>query len=631
RESQFASILESSMDVIMRVEETGRITLVNERGAALLDTDKASLIGQRLGDVLPSPSGAALEARVYKVCVSGLPDSYLEMRDGRWFEYRLAPMDPEANGYRAVTVICRDMTPERRLEQEVRQRERFNRLIADNLPGLVLYVDRSEMLRFVNDRIVDWTGQPSTELIGRRIEEVLVPSIGQEVLRHRAQALSGRVAEFEASFTDSQGRGVRYHASLLPHQDDDGRVLGFVGLLLDISTRHEAEQATRSALDAAEQANSAKTRFLAAASHDLRQPMQALNIYINLLRAKTRDMEELDDLVRRASLSLDALGGLLDNLLDISKLEAGIIQAQPGTVPLQDLFDRMDAEMRPQFERKGLELRFSLCACTVRSDAVLLERVVRNLLTNALRYTHRGGVMLSCRKRSETVLLQVWDTGIGIPADRLELIFEEFYQIGNEERDRRQGLGVGLAIVRRLSALLEHDLSVRSVVDKGTVFTLVLPREVAVPDAEQRLEAGAALQRSASPEGAEDLSGRIICAIDDDPDVLDGLALQLEAWGVSVIAAGDLAEALEFLRDEERPPDVVMADYRLANGAKGTAAIRTIRLAFGSEIPGVVLTGDTSPDRLREVSAAGVHLLHKPVKSQDLQETLSEALKAKSA
>lgn len=379
-----------------------------------------------------------------------------------------------------------------------------------------------------------------------------------------------------------------------------------------VSLEHKVEERTHQLA----QANQAKSRFLAAASHDLRQPMHALGLFIAQLQDTARSPRTLE-LVEQAQASVSALERLLDAILDISKLDAGVLTCQFTEFAVQDLLQRLSASFGPEFARKGLRLRTVPTALVVRSDPVLLERILLNLISNALRYTERGGVLLGCRRTGGKVRIEVWDTGIGIPKEKHREIFQEFVQLGNPERDRSKGLGLGLAIVERLAQLLGHRLELRSEPGHGSVFALTMERGAAprVVEAIQTLE-----------PTTDQLHGALVVLVDDDMLVRTAMAGLLRGWGCHVIAAGGSEDALRQLAHSERLPDAIICDYRLPGEENGIALIARLREATAFDIPAVLVTGDTAPERLQEAQASGFPILHKPVRPAKLRTLLDSLL-----
>jgi CheY-like chemotaxis protein len=377
------------------------------------------------------------------------------------------------------------------------------------------------------------------------------------------------------------------------------------------------EEDLKRAKEEAERANLAKTKFLAAASHDLRQPLQSLFFFTAALGghvSSDRGGEMLGHLER----GLGALKGLLDSLLDVSRLDAGLVTPAVEDFHVTEVLDLLSASYAPIAHEKGLSWQVHGCAATVRSDRTLLARMLRNLVENALRYTAAGEVAVECRTSANALMICVRDTGMGIPPDHMERIFEEFHQVGNPERDRAQGLGLGLAIVRRLSRLLRHPVEVHSNVDGGSEFSITVP-----------LGRAAAIESAAPADPAVPSGrGRLALLVDDDAIVLMGLQLILAEWGYEVLTAGSADQAMERLEGEGRRPDIVVADYRLREGRVGTEAILRVRERYGTAIPGVILTGETGPECLHDAAAHGLSVVHKPVTPRQLSATLEEQLKA---
>jgi two-component system, sensor histidine kinase len=362
----------------------------------------------------------------------------------------------------------------------------------------------------------------------------------------------------------------------------------------------------------AEQANLAKSRFFAAANHDLRQPLHSLGLFATTLRSTvgSREQRELVDHILQGIESLDTL---FEDLLDISKLDAGQVRAKSEHFPAQVIFERLRTTFSAAAANKGLRLRIRPSRAALCGDQLLLYRVLSNLVANAIRYTEQGGVLVGCRQRRGGMSLEVWDTGIGIPPEQHERIFEEFYQLHNPERDRRRGLGLGLATVRRIVDLLGCSLALRSLPGRGSVFTLRVPLGDAT-----RLSDDESTAEQVVPDLLRDKS---IVVIDDEASVRLGMESLLRSWGCQCVTAADAEEVLQQV--DGRTPDFIIADLRLREGHTGIDAIRLCRERLGSEIPAVVVSGDTATERLIEVSVAGLTLLHKPVKAVRLRAFLN--------
>lgn len=364
----------------------------------------------------------------------------------------------------------------------------------------------------------------------------------------------------------------------------------------------------RAAQAAAERANRAKSRFMAAASHDLRQPLQALR----LLNAALQEYLLTDDMalniLHDSERVLEVMDRLLGSLLDISKIDSGVIVPELQVFRLSDLFNDLRGKFSRMAEDKGLRLVIMPCRLTVRSDRLLLDSILSNLLSNALRYTHSGKILLGCRRLGASVRIEVWDTGTGIPEAEYENIFDEFYQIGSPDRDSNQGLGLGLSIVRAYAGLLQHPLGIRSQPGKGSVFSVEAPLRINT--------AGAAEGRAGG--GAEPADGwkpkdcRVLI-IEDDPLALKAMVSQLEAWGMKAMGARGGREAAASLMRNIFSPDIIITDYHLQGRETGEMALAQIRPLLRDNVPVIFLTGDTLGEVRRRIGSQYAHLLQKPV------------------
>ncbi|AIB14324.1 histidine kinase (plasmid) [Azospirillum argentinense] len=368
------------------------------------------------------------------------------------------------------------------------------------------------------------------------------------------------------------------------------------------------------ALAEKERANQAKARFLSAANHDLRQPFQALRLFHHLLMERLKEPRERS-IAEKMGEALDSGEKLLHALLEVATLDAGVVRPNIADVPVATVLDGVAAEFRGLAADKKLDLRVRGCAAMVRTDATLLTRMLGDLLRNAIAYTPAGGVVVGCRRRGQWLRIEVWDTGSGIAAEHLDAIFEDFVQLGNPERDRRRGLGLGLPKVRRKAALLGHAVEVRSRPGQGSVFSIMVP----LAASESRTDAVAA-----APAGrAEGSDTRLILIVEDDPVQSAGMQLLLESWGHDVLVAADGPAALATLRAAPRCPDVILSDFRLPGPLTGAETVTRAAEQQGRPIPGIILTGDTAPERIREAVAVGCRLLHKPVTPDVLRDALN--------
>ncbi len=364
------------------------------------------------------------------------------------------------------------------------------------------------------------------------------------------------------------------------------------------------------AKDEAERANLSKTRFLAAASHDLLQPLNAARLSISVL-SELQATDDARSLAGQIDQSLQTIEDLIKTLLDISKLDAGVVKPEVRAFPLDDVLSVLEASFAPQAAAKGLKLKVRPCGLLVRSDPMLLLRVLQNLVSNAVRYTDAGGVLVGVRKRGTQCFIDVVDTGKGISENERDTIFEEFYRGAAAAGGTHTGLGLGLAIVQRTVLALGHSLIVKSEIGKGSTFRLELRQVGAV--------ARGAHAAAEQPVGTQTATGAIVLLIENDHDVREATARLLERWSCRTLMAHGLKDIAPLLAELKRPPDVVLADYHLDEGETGLMALEETRRLAGREIPAVVLTADHSTTVAADVLAAGCELMHKPIKPAELR------------
>jgi len=435
---------------------------------------------------------------------------------------------------------------------------------------------------------------------------------------------AGRVLETsEPTEREIQAQGGAWYVRrILPYRAQDNGVAGVVITFVDITERRRISDALGNAKREAERANAVKSRFLAAASHDLRQPLQTLALVQGIL-AKTVEDSAAQELLARLDETLGAMSGMLNTLLDINQIETGTVQAEMASFPVNELLTRLRDEFIYHAQAGSLLLRVVPCSLMVDSDPRLLEQMIRNLLSNALKYTRRGKVLLGCRRRAGVLSIEVWDTGVGIPELELQAIFEEYHQLDNAARERSRGLGLGLAIVHRLSNLLGHRVRVRSQPGKGSVFTI-----------DVRLSEGAALA-SPRPHGeltaedgaaVADSRNGVILVIEDDPAVCELLDIGLQSEGHSTITTPDGPAAIDLVARGVIRPDLILADYNLPNDMNGLQVTGKLRERLRHRIPAIILTGDISVGTLREIARQDCLHLNKPVKLKELTQVIQYLL-----
>ncbi len=375
--------------------------------------------------------------------------------------------------------------------------------------------------------------------------------------------------------------------------------------------------------EAAENANLAKSRFLAVASHDLRQPMHALTLYLGAL-----DADDLQPAARTNLANVKQCAQTMDEmfraLLDISRLDAGAVPIEMRRFAMEPLLERLRIEFEPQARAKEIGLTVRHCAQSLDSDPDLVERILRNLITNAIRYTHQGRVLVACRQRAGKLSVGVHDTGMGILPTEQRKIFDEFYQVGNPERDRTKGIGLGLAIVARLAKLLNSPVALSSRVGRGSMFVIDLP--LAVGDMALGDMAYRATAASSPTVARTDMAGLCILVVDDEAQILTATRDLLERWQCQVVTAASGGQALQKLATSPRAPDAIICDYRLRNHETGIDVIEALRTEFNTDIPAIVVSGDVAPARMVEAQAKGLHVLHKPFNEQALRLALTKVL-----
>ena len=480
-----------------------------------------------------------------------------------------------------------------------------------------LFLDKDLKIRFftpatksIFNVIPTDVGRPLTDLNSLSADTALVTD-AESVLK--TSAAIDREIETQS--------GIWFIRRILPYKTSDNRVEGVVITFTNVTERKAAKKLLQDATLRAELANSAKSRFLAAASHDLRQPLQTLALLQGLL-AKNVESEKSKNLVGRLDQTLVAMTGMLNSLLDINQIEAGTVKAEKTDFQLAELLVRLRDEFSFQAESQKLKLHLASCKVMVHSDARLLEQMLRNLITNALKYTKTGKILLGCRRHKTSLTIEVWDTGVGIPEKEVQTIFEEFYQLDNAAHERSRGLGLGLSIVKRLGNLLDHKITVRSKPNKGSVFAIEV--QLASGEAKSPTEAVQMMTKNSDVENPK-LKGTIL-VVEDDPEVRDLLDLLLKGEGHIVITVQDGAAALEMADKRSVQPDVILSDYNLPNAMNGIEVTTKLREKFKKHIPVIILTGDISTETLRKISAHDCVQLNKPVKVKEITQVIQRLL-----
>jgi two-component system CheB/CheR fusion protein len=494
--------------------------------------------------------------------------------------------------------------------QEMLERQRT---MADDLQNVLYSTDVATLFLDIESRIRFFT--PATQSlfavlptdVGRKLADLASLAPDDALAADLDAVLAGlSPAEREIGTRD----GLWYSRRVLPYRTHAGRIEGAVITFNDITERKQIALALEIAKQQAEHANIAKSRFLAVASHDLRQPLQTLVLLQGLL-ARAVQGDKAVQLVTRLDATLESMSGMLNTLLDINQIEAGIVRPQKSDFAINDLLGRLKDEFLYPAREKGLTLRVEACSLWIRSDPNLLEQIVRNLMSNALKYTRRGKVLLGCRRRGDRLRIEIWDTGIGIPESELGAIFSEYHQLDNAARERSRGLGLGLSIVERLGLLLDHPVTVQSRRGRGSVFAIEVPLGV-----EGGNPAVDPVPGSGS-NGTRQTTGTILI-VEDDPSLRDVLRLFLQGEGHVVAAAPDGRAALALIARDRVRPALILSDYNLPRDLTGLDLAANVRTLFGHDIPAIVLTGDVSADTLRAVESHRCVLMNKPIRLAEL-------------
>ncbi|MCW2239638.1 PAS domain S-box protein [Azospirillum canadense] len=597
-EARLRAIVDTAVDAMVVIDEAGIIQSFNPAAQHIFGYAPEDAVGNNMKMLMPEPDRTRHDGyignyqRTGERKIIGIGRQVVGRRkDGSTFPLELAIAEWRVDGQRFFTGIMRDVTERHEAEHRLQRSNTLLETIIEGIPDPVFVKDREGRFLVVNEGTCRLFDNDRSQLLGARDRDFSPLDVAARIEamdQHTMQ--TGEVTVLEEEVFDLKRQERRFYLSTkAPLCDAAGTVIGLVGIGRDITERKFAEDDLRAAKSEAERANVAKSKFLAAASHDLRQPVQSLVLFLGVLKERLAGTPSADMLVAMEQ-ALDGLRMLLNGLLDVSRLDAGLVVANPLAMPVSPLLSRLAAEYEPRANGKGLSFRIVDSDAVVHSDPILLERMLRNLVENAVRYTERGGVLVGARRRGDRLRIEVVDTGIGIAPERQDEVFEEFFQVGNPERDRGKGLGLGLAVVRRLARLLGHDIKVHSILRSGSTFTIEVPVASPTPLA------------VATEPSASAAAGGLVLVVDDEELVRFGLQAMVEGWGYRVLAAGSLAEALQVLGGGE-PPDVLLADYRLRAAETGLDVIRAVHGHLGARIPAAIVTGDTAPERLAEIAS----------------------------
>jgi PAS domain S-box-containing protein len=600
-------ILKSSHLAIVVADANGAIVFVNLRAESLFGYLPGELLDQNLEVLIPE--ALRQQHAQHRLHFHSLPHarplvSGLSLKgrrkNGETFDAEVSLTPIGTGKSMLVSSAIREIS-------EAVASEAYFRHILESAPDAMIIVDPKGRIAIANDQAVRIFGYSRQELIGQTVEMLLPEPMRKRHIGHR---------EFYAGDPNIRpmGRGMellgrRADGSTFPVEISLSPLLSAAGpfvssVIRDVTDRMVMEAELIEARRAAERANKANTAFLAAASHDLRQPVQALSLLTGALRRTVKTPLALE-MVESQQHSLDAMTNLLNSLLDISRLDAGAVTPEIEDFPIQRLIDRLSAEFGRQARQKGLRFEAGTSTTILRSDPNLLSEIIQNLVANAIRYTDRGTVALTCTESDGELCLHVRDTGIGIEEQHFEAIFREFHQI-KRPRTTKEGFGLGLAIVRRLADLLGHQVVVESTLGQGSCFSICIPA-VAASD-------GATTDRpSTDLRVDQEESGGLVVLIEDDVKVAHAWSLLLEAEGFRVATAASAREARAVVKYLERAPDLIISDFHLLDGSTGVEAVGHIRTVFNKPLPAFIVSGDTSKVVQDARSLENSLLMSKPV------------------
>jgi signal transduction histidine kinase len=569
----------------------------------ILDQDLAD----RMGAVKQRVLDTGIGERVEMPTVAGNENS-------EYFDLVVEPLRDEVNGD-IVGLSCSgiDVTEDRRRREAYKASEENLQFIfnASPMPILVTHLESGAPLFFnsaANDLfdLKHWC-ERSDHSLG------ILEGLGVSERIKTAFQDHLAVLDFAFEFQRDSDEVLHLAISATPiFYDGDSAILS---TFHDFTNEENNRRRLEEAKEKAEQANAAKSQFLASASHDLRQPLHAMGLLLSVLKSYIQDEKGLE-VFKRVTLSLESMNDLFAGILDISKFDANAVSLQVSSVDVAKVFKTLETDFRAMAEESGINLRIVPCHLCVQTDAIQFERMLRNLLSNAIRYTQKGRVLLGCRRKGSDLVFYVCDTGIGVSQDDQDVIFQEFRQVGNRERDRRKGLGLGLAICERISQLLNTRIELTSEVNKGSVFSFKLPQA----------DSSYKEQKELTNDDLSLLKGRHILFIDDEVDVRIATKYMLEAWGCVALLAESAVEARELLSSTKSMPDVIVADYRLRRGENGIDAILSIRKQLNKKIPAFLVSGETSSELMQEVSVFGLPLLNKPLMAHVFCKTIVDLI-----
>jgi PAS domain S-box-containing protein len=605
---QLQSTLSAIPDPIFELGLDGRYYECYAMKGELLAAPRDALVGKLVSKVLPVEAADIVMSALREANVKGLSRGKLfklALQDGNhWFDLTVVRMDPSpADGVRFI-VLSRDITASHNQAEKLQMRDLNFRFILENSPIAIRMASKATgLLVFVNKKYCELAELPAQDLIGTSREQFEV--IEQDKSDLSEALLKQDVIQSKLVKLTNINKIKWALASGIEMEFEGDPV--YLGWFYEITSQKESEYALLIAMSEAEKANQAKSKFLAAASHDLRQPLTALSLYVDVLTKRNNGDDS--GLGKKIQGCVTSLSELLDNLLNVSKLDAGVVEPTNTVFSVDDLLTSLVNIHAAEAAQKGLSLHLRPTNLIAHTDHTILQRILGNLIANAIRYTDKGGILIGCRHHNGKQWIEVWDSGVGFPSNMAQHIFEEFTQLG--DNSRRVGSGLGLAIVGKSAKLLGLELRVHSRPGRGSMFAIEIPH-------------GDAALIETSPESKTVVDKWNIALVDDNPMVLEATAFGLTAVGHQVIAGESEFDLLKNIGYQE--PDILISDYRLADNKTGLDLILNARATFGKDLPAILITGDTDPKLIKLFAKHKIKVCYKPLKIDVLNNLISEAM-----
>jgi len=630
RESRYQAFFQHAADAVFVFDFDGRLLDVNNQACNSLGYSSEELLGMSVTEIIPKFDTASRDLLWGRLKI-GQPNCVISShrrKDGKIFpvEMRLTVLDLE--GEKLVMALVSDITERKRNESALQESVAFSESLLQTMTVPVFYKNTEGRYTGCNSAFAEFIGKTKEEIIGKTVFDIspqkLSPVYRDKDLELLEAPEGVQIYESRVMHADGTHHDVIFHKARIANSS--GELTGIIGAILDISERKRYEEEQLNLIRQLEKKELAKTRFLASAGHDLRQPVSAASLFVHALKL-TSPTPSQNELIEKLDESMQTFSDLLDQLLNISKFDAGLIKPEPSVFSLVDLFSWLEHNFAQAALDKQLCFRFHFPlnkSLILRTDIGLLKSVLMNLLSNAIKFTSHGGVLVSARVHGDQLKLQVWDTGIGIPEANLSHIFDEFYQVNNPQRDRNRGLGLGLSIVKRALTLLGGEIAYRSTISKGTVFGFCLPLDSSISS-----ETKQAATELLSEDILDDTfaRGKRFVVVEDDALVAHALISWLEGMGGNVQFFLSAEDALE--SEQIGQADYFIADYMLGGAFNGIQFLNQLYQKLGKPINAVLVTGDTSPAFVHAAAHCDWSVLYKPVNPAKLIECLREQKEGK--